>query len=482
MTDLGKILSCIGAEILLSGCASMKEITDYVTPSFLQSAEEFQIIDDTDAFYKTAEPVAAWWDKFDDPIMSALVQQSLDTNLDVRVALANLEEARAIARASGYDYFPTVTSGASYARTRLTERGVSGASADRTVNLHQAGFDANWELDLFGRVSQGIAAEKARADAALSGLQDIYVSVAAETARTYIDLRGAQYRLDIARRNTENQQETYDLTLRLAEGGRATALDTARAQTQLDLTRATIPPLEAAVQATIHRLSVLTGQLPDALAADLKDHKMLPSLPDSVYIGTAAELLKRRPDIRSAESTLAAAVASYNISVTELFPVVSFTGTIGYSATDFADIGNSSALTWSAGPSISWRAFDIARVRQEIKRDDARAMAALALYEKTILTALEEVKTSMSDYTQEEKRRAILRGAAASSQKAAEIARIRFDQGVDGFLDVLDSERTRLQAEDSLAQSEIGAALDLIAIYKALGGGWQIKSPYVAEQ
>ena len=467
--------------VTLGGCGmSMKDMTDYITPSFLDRAEDVQF--DHDAKYRAAAPVAAWWREFDDPLLAALVEQSLDTNLDIRRAMANLREARAIASRTGFDRFPTVTADASYARQRLSEGGVSGGAVqDRTLDVYETGFDALWELDLFGRVSQRIAAAEALEASAEADLKRIYVSIAAEVARTYIELRGAQYRLDIAERNTENQQETYDLTMKLANGGRATALDTARAQTQLDLTRASIPPLHAEVQAAIHRLSVLTGQVPDALSADLSTRKTLPSLPVSVNIGDVSGLLKRRMDVEVAAQNLRSAVASYNLSTAEIFPEVNLTGAIGYAATDFDQIGTSSALQWAIGPTISWRAFDMGRVRAEIERDDARAMAAVADYEQTVLRALEDVQTSLSDFTREEERRVILRQAAESAAEAARIARVRFDQGADGFLDVLDSERVLLDAEDSLAQSEISAALDMIGIYKALGGGWQVAPVAMAQ-
>ena len=219
---------------------------------------------------------------------------------------------------------------------------------------------------------------------------------------------------------------------------------------------------------------MLTGRLPDALRAELAEIRNIPSIPPAIAVGDASSLLKRRPDIRRTERELAASIAEYNVAVTNLFPVVSITGNLGFLATDFSSLGSSSAFTAGVGPAISWAAFDLGRVRAQIDQSDARTQAALARYEKTVLEAFEEVQNALVNFNREEQRRVKLRRAARSSVESAVLARQRFDAGVDGFLDVLDAERTQLEAENSLAISETTAALDLIAIYKALGGGWQI--------
>lgn len=468
-----KIAPVLIMSAALAACQTFRDYTEPVNPA---GTEQTNLSAENAAFFKSAQaPVAAWWNEFDDPQLGELVEKSLDTNLDVRIALANLFEARSISRKTGFDRFPTVTSGASFDRQLNSQETPAGQFNERVQNNYEAGFDAVWELDLFGRVSERIAAQEALEDSALADLQDIYVTVTAEVARTYIELRGAQYRLDIAERNAANQHETYDLTRRLSLGGRGTALDTSRAKTQLDLTRSSIPPLKAEVTAAINRLSVLTGQVPDALRGELSGKKPLPSLPVSVAVGDASSLLKRRPDIRSAERELAASVAQYNVAATDLFPTVNIVGSLGFIATNLGSFG-ATALAGTLGPSLNWRAFDLGRVRAEVNQADARSEAALARYERTVLRALEETQTALSDFTSEEERRATLQDAARSSQQAALIARQRYDLGADGFLDVLDAERTQLQAEDALAGSEISAALDLITIYKALGGGWQVKS------
>lgn len=456
---------------LLSGCGGKR---DYIQPDYPSGLESTNLRWANETKFTQLEPITEWWEQLNDPQLTQLINYSFEENLDIRIALANLAEARSLTREVDYDRYPTVTANALYLRERLSDEGVSGEVADNTVSNYEAGFDAFWELDLFGRVSERIAAQQALEDAVLADLHNLYVSIAAEVARTYIELRGAQYRLDIAQRNAANQRKTFELTETLSEGGRSTQLDVSRASTQLDLTLATIPPLEAQVYSTISRLSVLTGQIPDYLRAELTGVMPLPSIPPTVYVGNAESLLKRRPDIRSTERELAASVSQYNVAVTNLFPVVSIVGALGFLATDISSFGSSSSFTGNIGPTISWAAFDLGRVKAQIAQADARSLAALARYEKTVLEALEEVQTSLVNFTRQEQRRERLRKAARSSAESAFLARERFDAGVDDFLDVLDAERTQLEAEDALAVSEITAALDLIVIYKALGGGWQI--------
>ncbi|WP_297811071.1 efflux transporter outer membrane subunit [uncultured Methylophaga sp.] len=467
------ITALIGVSLVASGCASFR---DYEAPEAPESLQQLDLEQaDNARIEANTAPVIEWWDEFSDPRLSSLVEQALEANPDVRIAYANLQEARALSREVGYDRQPSVNAGANASRNLNSQESVSGNNLPRTNNSFQAGFDAGWELDLFNRISSRIETQAALTDAARADLQQIYVTIAAEVARAYVELRGAQHRLDIAERNQQNQAETYELTQVLLDGGRATALDVSRAETQLTLTKSTIPPLQAAVTAAINRLSVLTGQVPDALRAELSAKQALPELPVTVAVGDAGSLLKRRPDIRSAERTLAASVSSYNVAVSDLFPTVRLLGSLGFVATNLSSFGTS-ALAGSVGPSLEWQVFNRDAVRARIDQADARSQAQLAFYDKTVLAALEETHTAVSDFAREEERRATLQQAAKSALHSAELARQRFDEGYDDFLDVLDAERTLLETEDTLANSEISAVLNLIAIYKALGGGWQVKA------
>ena len=470
MLKLKKTLLFSACVLSLSACENFR---DFTGGPEVNGARETQLDALGNDRFTSGEPIADWWARLGDDQLNGLVADALDNNKDVAIAVANVFEARAIARETGFDQFPAVTARGSAIRSRTS--GELGAGDSTVSNRYEAGFDAAWELDLFGRVSQAVEASDARAAAAQGNLRDVYVTVASEVARSYIELRGAQYRLQIAQRNARNQRETLALTRRLEEGGRSTALDIAQAQTQLELTQSTIPSFEAAVTANINRLSVLTGQVPDALRDELSAEKSLPSLPAVINVDNVSDLLKRRPDIQRAEQNLAAAIADYNVSVADQFPVVNIVGALGFAATSFGSFG-ASAIAASAGPSVNWSAFDMGRVRARINQNDARAEAAIASYEKTVLEALEELQTAVSDFSKEEERRLRLQNAARSSKQAADLSRTRFEGGVDTFLNVLTTEATLLQAEDTLAQSEINAALDLISVYKALGGGWQAKT------
>ncbi|CAM2069077.1 Efflux transporter outer membrane subunit [Sulfidibacter corallicola] len=423
--------------------------------------------------FRTAEPVAAWWHQFDDPQLADLVDTALAHNHDVRAALANLREARALLRSRKLDRLPTVESQASGSRQQVSADSGTGTLPDRNWETYAVGLDAIWEADLFGRVSQRIASASASLDIREADLHGVYVSVAAETASTYIEYRGLQYRLQVAQRNADNQEQTYRLTVDLADAGRSDQLNVARAQTQLELTRSTIPLLEAQRDAVLHRLGVLTGALPTALFARLQEVKALPSLPDAVDVGDPLGLLTRRPDIRRAERELALATAQYNLQVAELYPEVRVSGSIGFSATAFDNLGSSGTSVYSFGPSIRWAAFNLGRVRRGIEAADARTDASLASFEKTVLLALEEVETSLVDFNKREQSRAKLLLAARAGAQASEYAKLRFNAGIDNFLDVLDAERTLLDAQERLARSETEVALSLVGIYKALGGGWQ---------
>jgi multidrug efflux system outer membrane protein len=421
--------------------------------------------------FDQAEPVGEWWTLFDDATLGELVERGLEHNLDIRAGLQRLREARAELRESGFDRYPTVTAQGSAATIRDSEEVVP--NPDPTYELYDVGFDAFWEIDLFGRVSQRIALAEARQQESIAELRGVYVTIAAEIARNYMLLRGAQYRLDVARRNEKNQADTFDLIKVLADGGRSNDLDVSRAATNLARTRAAIPPLEAQLESAIHAISVLVGKEPHALKEELTGLKPLPSLPPTIQIGNAADLLKRRMDITIAEQRYAQTVAQYNLEATDIFPTISIAGMLGFSATSLSDLVSGDALRYRLGPQIRWSAFDIGRQRAQLEAADAESVGVLLQYEATVLGALQEVADSMAAFSYEAERRDFLQDAAKASADAARLARLRYEAGLDNFLDVLDAERTLLETELELAQSEVNLATGLVALYKALGGGWQ---------
>ncbi|MEM8934414.1 MAG: TolC family protein, partial [Acidobacteriota bacterium] len=314
----------------------------------------------------------------------------------------------------------------------------------------------------------------ADAEARVADQHAIALSLIAEVARTYLDLRGSQYRLEVAERNASNQQDTYELTQALLEGGRGTALDLARAEAQLQQTLASLAPLETSIAAGMHRLGVLVGEPPGALREALDAARDLPPLPTRLAIGDPASLLRRRPDVRAAERDLAAATARVGVQVGDLFPKITLDGGLGFLATDLGDLFDSAGRNHQIGPFLSWAAFDLGRVRQRIDAAEADAEASLARYEQTVLIVLEETENALVAFVQSRERQARLGIAADASARAAELARVRYRYGADSFLTVLDAERRLLEAQDLQAVAATETAVAFTRLYKALGGGWQV--------
>ncbi len=423
---------------------------------------------------REAEAVEHYWTGFNDPMMTGLIDDALAHNKELSAAEANLRAARAARRLAGFDQYPTVNLAASYTHNLDSQEQLPGVDMhDREFDAAQAGFDGLWELDLFGRVRRNVEAARGDVGAAAATLQDARVSVIAEVARDYFILRGLQDQLVLTQRNADNQFNTLKLTRNRLEAGRGNELDTSRAEAQWQTTLASIPSLEASIATTCYRLSVLTGRQPTALSASLKSLAPMPALPPLNAIGTPEQLLRRRPDVRVAERRLAAATARIGVAVGDLFPKVTLVGDIGYFAPTFGEFGESQARSFSVGPSISWAAFDLGRVRARISTAKAQTDQALAAYEGAVLGALEDTEGALISYGRSQSRREALQIAAAASDKAADLARKRFEGGLIDFLEVLDAERTALSAELLLSQSRTDAATSLIAVYKALGAGWR---------
>jgi len=417
---------------------------------------------------------AAWWTLFNDKQLSALIDQAVQHNYDLKSARANLLEARALYLEAGLNLAPTVTSHANYTEQKRSVGALNNrAFVPRELKLYNAGFDAFWEIDFFGRVRRDVEASNDEVDAQEANLRDLGVSLIAEVARNYFELRGLQNQLAVAKKNAKNQIQTLEITRIRLESGRGTELDTSRAKAQLDSTQAMIPTLESAIFRAIHRLGVLTGQRPDALIDKLQQPAALPGIPETIHIGNPADLLRRRPDIRIAERTLAAATARIGVATADLFPRVSLVGSISLEASTLSGLGAAGSDAYSIGPKISWAALDLGRVHARIKAADASAEASLAQYQQTVLNALEETENALVTYNQERARRALLASAAKASERADELAHLRFEEGVSDFLTVLDTELRLLEDQERLAQSETATATALTALYKALGGGWE---------
>jgi multidrug efflux system outer membrane protein len=431
-------------------------------------AEKF---DNMEPNYSTGQGTASFWHTFDDAELDKLVTDALASNHDLRIAMTRVEEARALRRDAAFDLAPSINASGGYTKTRSSNAVTPGIA--RNSEIYDAGFDAFWELDFFGGVRRGLEASKAGLGAEEAGLQDVQVIVTGEVTRTYFELRGQQLQLDVARRNVANQQSTLELAQARLDAGSGTEFDTARAQAQLSTTLGTIGPLEAAVARSIHRLSVLIGREPGALRAELTPTQKLPPLPGIVSVGDPASLLRRRPDIRVAERELAGATAQIGVAVADLFPRVTFTGSAGYVAGSSGALGDRGTDAYVLAPGISWGIFDYGHVQARIGAAKWHKEGALLRYEKTVLQALEETEDSLVTHARARDRLVHDQAAVEASTTAAGLARTRYENGASDFLQVLDAERTLLQSEDQLARSRTEAATSLIAVYKALGGGWE---------
>jgi NodT family efflux transporter outer membrane factor (OMF) lipoprotein len=417
-----------------------------------------------------AIPSADAWRALGDTTLDRLVGELARANLDVRAAEARVRGARSARTETALDLAPTVTFGGGYTRQRIAGAAFpvgSGSFPDQ--DIWDAGFDATWELDLFGRLRRNVQAQGAFVEVAREDLRDIRVSLTAELARAYFELRGAQERLTVARRNAENQRRTFQLTQERLDAGRGTAFDTERAQAQLGFTLASIPALEAAVAEAEYRIGVLVGRPPAVVAAELEPAP-LPGLPVVGSLAAADSVIRRRPDVASAERRAAAERALVSAAKADYLPRLGVGGSAGFTATSFDSLGDRGTFRYAVGPVITWPALNLGRVKARVDQSRARAAEAEAFYGQTVLLAQQEVETALARYRTARARVAEIQGAASASARAAELARLRFTGGVADFLQVLDAERTQLDAEDQLAQGRTDAATAYAALYKALGG------------
>jgi multidrug efflux system outer membrane protein len=415
---------------------------------------------------------AAFWRALGDTTLDRLIGELLQANLDVRSAAARVRGARAARTETALDLAPIVTAAGGYTRQRISSASfpITGGGRFPDQDIWDGGFDASWELDLFGRIRRGVQAQGALVGAASEDLRDVQVSLTSELARTYFELRGAQERLAVARRNADNQRRTLEVTQQRLDAGRGTAFDTERARAQLGFTLASIPDLEARVASAQYQIGVLVGRPPARLADELSEYAAIPPLPASVVVAGPDSLIRRRPDVSAAERQVAAERAFVGAAKADYLPRLSVGGSAGYSAAALSQFGDAGTFRYAVGPVISWPALNLGRVKARVDASRARAAEAEAQYSQTVLRALQEVETGLNRYRTSRVRVERIGDAAAASARAADLARLRFEGGVADFLQVLDAERTQLDAEDQLAQAHTDAATSYAALYKALGG------------
>jgi NodT family efflux transporter outer membrane factor (OMF) lipoprotein len=438
----------------------------------------------------TPEPqaVVSWWTTFQEPTLTSLIERGAASNLDLRAAVLRITEARAQHDVAAGAFWPTVDVNASFTRQRLSESTATGAAftsfGNVTIpglpkagfpnpyNQFQLGASASWELDLFGRVRRSVEAANADMQASVEDQRAVLVSLCADVARAYIELRGAQLRKDVTGRSLATQQELYDLTRQRRAVGMTTELDVANAGAQLDSTRAQLPSLDREVTANINQLSLLLGREPDALRDELQAARAVPRVPASLPIGLPAELARRRPDIRQSEARLHAATARVGVAVGDLFPRVSLAASGGTQSASGSDLLKWASRFGSVGPTFELPVFDGSRWAT-VRLQNVRVQEAALDYEHTVLYALHEVENALAAYKADRDRGSSLAAAVAESRDALTLARDRYSAGVANFIDVLDAERNLQQNELALAADTTAIATDLVAVYRALGGGWE---------
>jgi NodT family efflux transporter outer membrane factor (OMF) lipoprotein len=432
------------------------------------------------AGFETGAPIdLEWWEAFGDPQLSSLVERAAGHNHDVRVARAGLLEARAVRQAAVGALLPALGAAGSYRRSELSERApltgglVESGLADREIDTWDGSFDARWEIDVFGGRRRGVEQGDALARGAADGLGTVLLSVAAEVARAYIELRGLQRQTEVVERNLALQEQTLVLTENRRRVGLSPEIDVARARTQVESTRALLPGLHGAARSTIYRLSVLVGEPPATLVQELAPHAPIPAGRTLVPIGLPTDLVERRPDVRRAEQNLAAAVAGVGVAEAELYPKFFVTGLAGFQSVSADDFFSAGARTWSVGPMIRWRLFEGGRLRAEIHAAEAREQQALARFEQAVLLALEDVERAMTTLEAEKQEYDSWHEAAREARRSASLARILYEEGLRDFLTVLDAERRLAEVDRELTRSEAELGTRLVALYKALGGGWE---------
>ena len=477
------LLAAVTPALLLASCAVGPNYHPGRTPvpaSGKFDAAARPVFDQSDA-------PAVWWKLYDDPVLDRLIGQAFVANTDIRVATANLRRARAVLSEARAGRLPTTTTSASAQYQRFGGYQSSGATfgagaaaggttAPRSTlesGVYQAGLDVSYEIDLFGRVTRLIQAARADYEALAAVRDTTRITVAAETARAYADACSAAAQIKVARNSTDLQRNTVDLTEVLYNAGRSSPLDVARAKSQLETTRATLPGFVASHQEALYRLAVLTGQTPETVDPEAAACAKAPRLERPLPVGDGSALLKRRPDIREADRTLAADTARIGVATADLFPRISIGAGASTSALKVGGLGKSSSFSFNVGPLLSWSFPNFAVVRAQIRQAGATAEGALATFDGTVLAALQETETALAQYAGERDRNEALREARDQAAEAARIVRLRYGAGAQSFLDVLDAERTQATAEASLAASDAQLVTYQIAVFKALGGGWE---------
>lgn len=454
----------LGSLVLLAGCAAGP---DYRAPSTPEPAA-FHAEHESGDFTRAEQ---RFWEGFDDPLLASLIKRTLAANWDLQGAVARYERAAALLHGARREQWPSVTAGAEAAERHLAdiERIPPGTGPER-VERYRAGIAANWELDLFGRLRRATEAREAELAAAGADVDALKVALAGQLASSYFELRGLQRRYQVAEQNVALQRDSLDIVRARVAAGRGTVFDEVRARAQLQRTRAELPELQAGIRAAMHRIAVLTGQPPAALIETLSPSEGLPTTLPVIPVDGPGDMLRRRPDIAAAERRLAAATARIGVAAADLFPRFTLGGLLGSVAADGGDLLDGRAESRRVVLGIDWTFLDHGKVRARIAAADAESRAALAHYQQAVLLALEETETRLVRYRRTRERARQLQQAADDAERAAQLARTRYQQGYISYFEVLSAEQELTTTEDSAVRSRTAATLAMVDVYRALAG------------
>ncbi|MDX2473492.1 MAG: efflux transporter outer membrane subunit [Candidatus Krumholzibacteria bacterium] len=470
-----------GTLILLNGCAVGP---DYVEPEYaVPDAWENAASEDVQG---EAPVIENWWSAMGDTHLDSLIVRARQANPDLAGAIARIREARAYHQIAGGDYYPQMQGTGSFARTQIAENGPQGGLAvggNNPGNNWEFGLGASWEVDVFGRVRRTREATGAQVAASIEDYRDVMVSLYAEVATTYVDIRALQMRLSFARNNVASQRETMDIVIAREDAGLVPLLDVTRARSNLANTEAAIPQLATGLEASLNQMAILLGEMPGALDEEMAPLEGLKLPSTEVAVALPAELLRRRPDVRRSERNLAAQNALIGVATADLYPSFSLTGVLNLTSVTFDGLSESGHTGWSLVPGVKWNLFTGGKIRGQIKAEEAKTQQALAFYEMTVLRALAEVENSLVALRQEEIRYGLLTTAVEASQQSVELVQIQYLEGLTDFQSYLDAQRVLFDQQDQYARSRGQVVTNLIDLNRSLGGGWSLAetAPDVAD-
>lgn len=461
------LISCTFAILALSGCVTVGP--DYVSPAAkVPDAWHGKLMDGVTEKAPASHILAKWWSTLNDPALSGLIEKAVANNPDIGQAGARIREERARRNISKAGLFPTLNSSGSFKRSSGSKETGSGKETD----FYSAGFDAGWELDIFGGTRRSLEASTAELEASQENLRDVLVSLIAEVALNYTEVRIFQARIDAAEKNLAIQNQAYQIAQSRYSAGLSGEIAVLQAKYNIENTRSQIPALKISLEEAKNRIAVLLGENPGSLHEELRERKPVPACPPEIAVGVPADLLRRRPDIRRAERKLAAQTARIGAAAADLYPKFSLTGSIGFESLVSDKLFLSGSRSYGFGPGVTWPVFKAGSIRSNIEVQSALQEQLLNQYESAVLNALGEVENQLTAYVEEHKRKEHLTGARQAAMRAADLAQDQYTAGLTDFTGVLDAQRSLLSFEDSLIQCEGNILSGLVRLYKALGGGW----------